>query len=82
LVDTQKFRNTLGYEYKLLGVVAGFMPEKNDFTIQVVTDYSGSFKENSGICAIVPAQELRKILFSSDLSRKRDQAVTEYPRTK
>jgi hypothetical protein len=78
LVDVRRFGGQGGYDFKLLGVVAGFVPESNDFTLQVATDYTGTIKENSGICVIVPVEELRKLLLSPDLKRERDEAVANF----
>jgi len=75
LVDIQRFKDNSRYDYRLLGVVSGFVNESNDFTLQVTTDYSGTVKENSGICIIVPAAELRKVLYSPELTRKREEAI-------
>lgn len=76
LVDIRRFEpDTSGYEYRLLGVVAGFVPESSDLTLHVTTDYSAKLAANSGVCVVVPAFEIRKILFSAELKQKRDRDV-------
>lgn len=82
-VDINKFRGTLGYDYRLLGVIAGSVPETSDFTLQVTTDYKGSVQANSGVCVVVPQEEIRKILNSDTLKHERDQVVANIlPKTK
>jgi hypothetical protein len=76
-VDIRKFANPNpgGFDFRLLGVVSGFVNEKNDFTLQVSTDYKGYTVANSGICVVVPAAEIMKILNSSRLQALRDHDV-------
>jgi hypothetical protein len=82
LVDIRKFAGPSGYDYRFLGVVSGFVPENNDFTLQVSTDYQASIADNSGICVVVPAEEVRKILFSPKLQVERDNAVATFLKNK
>lgn len=79
-VDISRFANPNpgGYDYRLLGVVSGFVNESNDFTLQVSTDYKGKTIANSGICIVVPAEEIMKILDSPSMQASRDRDVKAF----
>jgi hypothetical protein len=74
-VDTAKFKTGFLYNYKLLGILAGMVNETSDFKLQPSTVYEGTLAANSGISIIVPAEELRKLLYSSAAQKLRDDAV-------
>ena len=76
-VDINKFQTSFGFNYKFLGVVAGYVPEDNDFTFQASPDYSGKVKANSGICIVVPAEELKRILYSQNMTKGREDFVAQ-----
>jgi hypothetical protein len=76
-VDIDKFKNSLGWDYRLLGVVTGEVFESNDFTLQVSTSFGGTVHANSNISVIVPAEEIQKILDSADLKKLRDDAIAK-----
>jgi hypothetical protein len=82
VVDTRRISGQIGFDYKFLGVIAGMVPESNDFHLQVTTDLSGSVLANSGVCVVVPADELLKILLSPKLSNLREAAVEDYLRSR
>jgi len=68
-------RGKLNYEFKLLGVVSGEVYETADFQLQVATTYKGDVSANSGISTVVPAGEIKALLESSDVQKKRDEAI-------
>ena len=74
-VDIAKFANGIGFNYKFLGVIAGSIQERNDFRLQVSTTYDGNINVNSGIAIVVPADDVKRLLFSSSLQRVRDEVV-------
>jgi hypothetical protein len=76
-VDINKFKATVGYDYRLLGVVAGEVLESNNFTFQVTTTYNVNAPNNSDVSMIVPADEVRSILYSPPLQSLRDRAFTK-----
>ncbi len=74
-VDINKFKTGIGYDYRLLGVVAGEVHEQNDFTLQITASINGSVNENSDISVVVPAAEVRTILESDTVKKLRDDYV-------
>jgi hypothetical protein len=74
-VDVDKFKATIGYDYRLLGVVAGEVYETDDFQLKVSSTFEGTVKANSGISMIVPADDLKQLLLSSALQEQRDAVV-------
>lgn len=74
-VDINKFTNTFGYDYHLLGVVAGEVPETNDLAFQVSTTYKLKIPANSDISVVVPATEVMKFLMSPQIQAVRDRSV-------
>lgn len=79
-VDIRRFstQSPGGYDYRLLGVVSGFVHEDSNFTLQIATDYKGTVVANSGICVVVPAEEIMKIINSSALQVIRDRDVKAF----
>jgi hypothetical protein len=73
-VDINKFKSG-GYDYRLLGVVAGEVFEKADFSLQVATSYNGAVQANSNISMVVPADEVRAIIEGPALQKLRDAAI-------
>jgi hypothetical protein len=61
--------------FGLLGVVSGFMQENQDLTLRASTTWEASVKSNTGISAIVPAEQLKALLDSPELQRERDEVV-------
>lgn len=76
-VDVNKFKNVGGYDYRLLGVVTGEIFENSNFTFQVAASYSGSVPANSDVSVVVPADQVRSILFSAPLQVERDKAIAD-----
>jgi hypothetical protein len=72
---------SIGQNYRLLGVVSGYMKETADFSLQTVASYAGTMDANSGIATVVPAQQLLDLLNSPNLLEKREKGVVEYQRT-
>jgi hypothetical protein len=64
-----------GSPYGLLGVVSGYMYEDSDLTLRTSTDYEAVIHANSGIAMVVPADQLKALLYSAPLQQLRDQAV-------
>jgi hypothetical protein len=75
-------RRSLGFTYKFLGVVAGEVYETSDLTLQTTTSYKGNLQANSNITMIVPAEEVKKLLFLPEFAIERDKAAAEYLKTK
>jgi hypothetical protein len=72
----------VGVNYRLLGVVSGYMKETSDFSLQTVASYAGTMDANSGIATVVPAQKLIDLLNSPVLIQLRDKAVVAASQTK
>lgn len=65
----------LGSNYRLLGVVSGYMKESSDFSLQTVASYAGTMDANSGVATVVPAQDLLDLLNGPSLTKLRDEQV-------
>jgi hypothetical protein len=65
----------VGVNYKLLGVVSGYVQESSNFSLQAVAAYAGTVTANSGIAMVVPAQNILDILNSVEMQKQRDVAV-------
>ena len=76
-VDINRFKS-VGFDYKFLGVVSGEVHESDDFSIQTSSTLNGTVAENSGISMIVPAQEVKALLFSPFLQRLRDDVTAQH----
>jgi hypothetical protein len=74
-VDVNKFKNVVGFDYRLLGVVTGEIFENSNFTFQVAASYSGNVPANSDVSVVVPADQVRSILLSAQLQAERDKAI-------
>jgi hypothetical protein len=61
--------------YYLLGIISGYMWEDSQLTLRPATDYEGTVHANSGIATVVPIEQLKDLLYSSELQRRRDSAV-------
>jgi hypothetical protein len=66
---------TVGFDYRLLGVVSGFVFETADYELQIATTLTGTDKTNSGISIVVPVDELKTLLDSPGLKAQRDSEV-------
>jgi hypothetical protein len=75
-------RNSLGFTYRFLGVVAGEVFETSDLTLQTTTSYKGNLQANSNISMIVPAEEVKKLLSNPVFVDQRDKATVEYLKAK
>lgn len=65
----------VGYDYRFLGVVSGYVFEDEDLTLHVATTFTGRVKANSGISTVVPAWQVGALLDSPDLKKLRDDYV-------
>jgi hypothetical protein len=74
-VDVNKFKGSIGFDYRFLGVVTGEVYESNDLTLQTAATYKGSLPANSDISIIVPSEEVKKMIFSPVIQSARDQYV-------
>jgi len=66
--------------YRLLGIVSGYLFETADFQLQVATTLSGKTNANSGISLVVPIDELKNLLDSPALKLQRDAEVLQVHR--
>lgn len=69
------FRMFGGFPYQLVGVVNGFIPERDDIQVSGAATFESSSEPNSGILTFVPAQELKDLLDSPELQKLRDDVV-------
>jgi hypothetical protein len=81
-VDANKFKSSIGFDYRFLGVVAGEVYETNDLTLQTTGTIKGTLNANSDISVVVPAEEVRKILFSQKAQKLRDDFVARQSQQK
>jgi hypothetical protein len=68
--------------YGLIGIVSGYMWEDDRLTLRAATDYEATVHANSGIATIVPADQLRDLLYSPEFQRERDFALEQYKKAK
>ena len=61
-----------GDNFKLLGVVSGYVKESSDFQLQSVASYAGTLDTNSGIATVVPAQQLLDLMETPELLSQRE----------
>src|SRR5882762_4639305 len=61
--------------YVLVGILSGYYPESEGFSVPAASILTGQVRDNSGIATIVPAEELLKILNSAELQALRDKGV-------
>jgi hypothetical protein len=59
----------------LLGVISGYYPEGETFSVPAATVLTGQVHDNSGIATVVPAYELKALLDSREVQGARDAAV-------
>jgi hypothetical protein len=64
-----------GENYLLIGVISGYYPEGESFSVPAATVLTGEVHDNSGIATVVPAQELLKVLDSTELQADRDSKI-------
>lgn len=76
-VDVNRFKNSLGFDYRFLGVVTGEVYETSDLTLQITTSYTGTIAANSNVSVIVPAFQVRDLLLSKPLQQQRDAFVAQ-----
>ncbi len=82
-IDINKFNNLLvGPSYRLLGVISGEVQETSDFILHISTSYSANVVANSDVSVVVPANEIKSILYDSALQGERDAFVARTLRTK
>jgi hypothetical protein len=65
----------VGVNYRLLGVVSGYVQEDINFILQPVAAYAGTLTANSGIAMVVPAQKILDIINSAELQKQRDDVI-------
>jgi hypothetical protein len=59
--------------FGLLGVVSGYMIERENASLTATTTWAGSVNANSGIAMVVPAEQLRELLNIPELKQLREQ---------
>jgi Trypsin-like peptidase domain len=65
-----------GFPYMLIGVVSGYYYENSDLTLTVTTStITGKLGANSGIALVVPADQVKALLDSSEFQSERDSVV-------
>jgi len=69
-----------GESYLLIGIISGYFPESAGYTVPAATVLTGEVHDNSGIAALVPADELMKLLSCPELQALRDQEAAKLPR--
>jgi len=62
--------------FGLLGVVSGYMQETSNLTLRASTTWQASVEANSGVSVVVPAQQLRELLYGPGLQHLRDETVS------
>ena len=62
-----------GERYLLLGIISGYFPESAGYTVPAAAVLTAEVHDNSGIAAVVPADELMKLLNCRALQGLRDQ---------
>ncbi len=65
----------IGTNYKLLGLVSGYVQENSEFSLQAVAGYAGTVLANSGIAMVVPAQQMIDLLDTQVLKDQRQQSA-------
>jgi hypothetical protein len=70
----------VGINYRLLGIVSGYVKETTTFELQTVAAYAGTMDLNSGISIVVPAQKLIDLLDAPQLKALRDKAIASLPK--
>jgi len=65
----------MGEKYFLLGLISGYYPEAEGFSVPAATVLTGQVHDNSGIAAIVPADEINELLNSREVQSERDRIV-------
>ncbi len=76
-VDTAKFTSPIGFSYKLLGAISGEVLESSDFIMHVTTSYTANVAANSDVSVVVPANEIKTILYDPSLQAERDASVAQ-----
>ncbi len=66
---------TTGVNYRVFGVVSGYVREDINLTLQPVAAYAGTVAANSGIAMVVPAQKVLDIINSQELQKQRDDVI-------
>jgi hypothetical protein len=67
-----------GRNYKLLGLLSGYVKETSELTLQPVASYAGTVTANSGISMVVPAQYILDLLDNPVLRSIREKAAKTY----
>jgi hypothetical protein len=81
LVDLAGQRNgnmLVGVNYKLLGLISGYVSETSELRLQPVASYAGTVVANSGIAMVVPAQQILDLLDTTELRSIRQQIATRH----
>jgi hypothetical protein len=81
-VEVHPDRSSLAFHYEFLGVVAGEVYETSDLTLQATTSYKGNLQANSNISMLIPAEEVRVLLFKPEFVKQRDFYTAAYLKTK
>jgi len=71
-----------GEDYRLIGVVSGYLTEDEDMSLKLEATVEATGAANSGITTIVPVGELKKLLDDDRLRAQRDAAAAKINATK
>jgi hypothetical protein len=69
-----------GDRYVLLGILSGYYPESEGFSVPAAMVLTGKVRDNSGISTIVPGEELVNLLNSPEVQADRDSQVATLPK--
>jgi len=60
-----------------LGVISGYFPEGENFSVPAAHVLTGEVHDNSGIATVVPAYQLISLLDSTPAKRLRDEVISQ-----
>jgi hypothetical protein len=63
---------TIGEDYRLFGIVNGFVFEDENFNLRLATSFKGKVRGNSGVATMVPVDELKALLEDPRLRDQRE----------
>jgi hypothetical protein len=63
--------------YLLIGIISGYYPEGESFSVPAATVLTGEVHDNSGIATVVPVEELSMLLNSPEVKARRDAEVAQ-----
>jgi len=70
----------MGDRFFLLGIISGYYPESAGYSVPAASVLTGEVRDNSGIATIVPADELKKLLDSTEIRAQQDRVIANLPK--